>query len=273
MSNIKKTGRQPKAKEPVRIRFRPLKDGSQSIFFDIYDNGQRSYEFLKMHIVPERSPADKDRNRETLAQTRTIQAQRIIKLQAAAHGLSNTGNRKQKMLLCKFVKHLADKKHEQNGNDKRGSYLNYQTLYCHLLNYAPEATIKQASSKEFCAAFIEYLKTTKGRFSGKGLSSNTQLMYIRRLGSVFNQAIKAGIIKENPLRLFDNQELPRAVKPGIPFLTLDEVKRLHNTRSAFPEVKAAYLFSCYTGLRFSDVKALTWGQIRQVNNETMLVYT
>jgi len=34
---------------------------------------------------------------------------------------------------------------------------------------------------------------------------------------------------------------------------------------AFPEVKAAFVFSCYTGLRFSDVKSLTWGQIQQDN--------
>jgi hypothetical protein len=75
MSNsIKKTGRQPKVKEPVRIRYNPLRDGSESIYFDIYDNGQRSYEFLKMYLVPERSPADKDRNRETLTLAGTIQA-------------------------------------------------------------------------------------------------------------------------------------------------------------------------------------------------------
>jgi integrase len=226
-----------------------------------------------MYLVPVRSPADKDRNSETLEQAEVIKAQRIVDLQAAAHGLSNTGTRKQKMLLCKFVKQIADKKHEQNGNDKKSTYLNYQVLYSHLLNYAPGATIKQASSKEFCAGFIEYLRTAKGRFTGEGLHGNAQFIYIRVLGSVFNQAIKAGIIKENPLRLFDRRELPMYIKPEIPYLTLDEVKCLHNTPCAFPKIKDAYLFSCFTGLRFSDIKALRWGDLRQDNNnKTWLAY-
>jgi integrase len=140
------------------------------------------------------------------------------------------------------------------------------------LNYAPKATIKDASSKEFCAGFIDYLQTAKGRFTGREISGNTQFIYVRVLGAVFNQAIKDGIIKENPLNLFGRRELPLYVKPEMDFLTLDEVKRLHNTPCAFPEIKDAYLFCCYTGLRFSDVRALRWGDIRQVDNETMLFY-
>jgi len=58
---------------------------------------------------------------------------------------------------------------------------------------------------------------------------NTQLLYVRVLGAVFNQAIKDGIIKENPLRLFDRQELPWAVKQELPYLTHDEVKCLQDT--------------------------------------------
>jgi integrase len=270
---MKATVRQPKAKEPVKIRYRLLKDGSQSIFLDIYYNGERRFEWLKLYLVPGGGQVVKARNRETLVQVKAIQAQRILELRDAAHGLNNAGTRKQKMLLCEFVKHLAGKKREQNGNNPTSTYLGYLTLSSHLLNYAPNATIKQASSKEFCAGFIEYLRTAKGKFTGKEISGNTQCLYVHVLNAVFKQAIKDGIIKENPFRLFDRRELPRAVKPEIPFLTLDEVNCLRNTPCVFPEIKAAYLFSCYTGLRFSDVKALTWGDIRQVNNKTMLVYT
>jgi integrase len=270
---MKTAGKQPKVKEPVRIRYRLLKNGSQSIYLDTYNNGERSFEWLKLYIIPERSQVDKDRNRETLAQAGMIQAQRIIELQGAAYGLNNTSTRKQKTLLCDFVKHIADKKREQGGNNPTSTYFHYRTLYSHLLNYAPNATIKDASIKEFCAGFIEYLRTAKGRFTGREIGGNTLFIYVRVLGAVFNQAIKAGIIKENPLNLFGRQELPLYVKPEIPFLTLDEVKRLLNTPCAFPEIKEAYLFSCFTGLRFSDVKALTWGQLRQDNNnETKIFY-
>ena len=41
-----------KAKEPIRLRFKKLANGNQSIYLDIYRNGVRSYEFLKLYIIP-----------------------------------------------------------------------------------------------------------------------------------------------------------------------------------------------------------------------------
>jgi integrase len=275
MGNIRKRGKQPKVKEPVRIRFRLLKDGSQSIFLDTWDGKLKRHncEFLKhMYIIPERSPADKEHNRETLEYAKKIQAQRIVELQTGEYGLSNTGNRKQKMLLCDYVKHINEKMLERNGNDPTSSPLNYQTLRTHLLNYAPQATIKEASSKAFCSGFIEYLRKAKGRLTGNELCSNTQRLYVTVITSVFNQAIRDGIIKENPFRLFDRQELPRAVKPEMKYLSKEEVERIEAVETPHIEVKQAFLFSCYTGLRFSDIRRLTWEKIRQIDNETKIVY-
>ena len=46
------------------------------------------------------------------------------------------------------------------------------------------------------------------------------------------------------------------------FLTIDEIRKLAAAPCRNPDVKRAFLFSCYTGLRFSDVKALTWANVR-----------
>ena len=54
------------AKEPVRLRFKKLADGSQSIYLDIYFNGKRYYKFLKRSLIPERTPLDKELNRQTI---------------------------------------------------------------------------------------------------------------------------------------------------------------------------------------------------------------
>lgn len=43
MARTKKT---TKAKEPVRIRFKQLANGNQSIYLDCYKDGKRSYEFF-----------------------------------------------------------------------------------------------------------------------------------------------------------------------------------------------------------------------------------
>ena len=51
-----------KAKEPVRIRFKELQNGNKSIYLDIYRNGKRTYEFLKLYLVPEIDPASRAMN-------------------------------------------------------------------------------------------------------------------------------------------------------------------------------------------------------------------
>ena len=44
----------PKAKEPIRLRMKDLSNGSKSLYLDIYRDGKRSYEYLKMYIIPEK---------------------------------------------------------------------------------------------------------------------------------------------------------------------------------------------------------------------------
>jgi integrase len=41
---------------------------------------------------------------------------------------------------------------------------------------------------------------------------------------------------------------------------------LENTPSLNPVIKQAFLFSCYTGLRFSDVAGLTWDKLQSDSN-------
>lgn len=46
-------------KEPIKVRTKKLVNGCQSIYLDIYMNGRRQYEFLKLYIIPKHNQADK----------------------------------------------------------------------------------------------------------------------------------------------------------------------------------------------------------------------
>ena len=72
MARTAKIPKQPKVKEPVRIRYKTLSDGSQSVYLDIYRDGKRQYEFLKLYLVPETSTTAKAQNKATLAASETI---------------------------------------------------------------------------------------------------------------------------------------------------------------------------------------------------------
>ena len=55
------------------------------------------------------------------------------------------------------------------------------------------------------------------------------------------------------------------------YLTLEEVKKLAATECEYPNVKRAFLFSCLTGLRRSDIIKLTWGEVQTPFTEHGLV--
>jgi site-specific recombinase XerD len=72
-------------------------------------------------------------------------------------------------------------------------------------------------------------------------------------------AYKEGYLKENINDNLDKIELKETRRE---YLTMDELRRLYNTPCEFPVLREASLFSCLTGLRISDILALTWNDVR-----------
>jgi integrase len=56
------------------------------------------------------------------------------------------------------------------------------------------------------------------------------------------------------------------------YLTIDEVKLLAATDCDYPAVKTAFLFSCLTGLRRSDILNLRWGDVHQQGEFTRIIF-
>ena len=56
------------------------------------------------------------------------------------------------------------------------------------------------------------------------------------------------------------------------YLTIDEVRKLAQTPCRSEEVKTAFLFSCLTGLRRSDIAKLTWGEVHQQGEFTRIIF-
>lgn len=69
-----------KSKEPIRLRKRKLASGNISLYLDIYIDGRRSYEWLNLYLVPEKTRADKEKNKETLKLADAVRGKRVIEL-------------------------------------------------------------------------------------------------------------------------------------------------------------------------------------------------
>lgn len=106
----------------------------------------------------------------------------------------------------------------------------------------------------------EFWKRFKRFMEMKELKPNTITHTLYILKFVLNQAVKNKYIPSNPLKGVKG----KVYQSDRRFLTFKEVAKLRAT-DCFenPEIKDAFLFSCYTGLRLSDIERLTRSDIRE----------
>ena len=222
-----------KAKEPIRLRFKELANGNKSLYLDIYKDGKRAYEFLKLYLIPEVDDTAKARNANTLQAANAIKAQKIIELANDEAGITKTSTRS-KMLLMDWMRHYSD--HKLKTGQSAAFHIQIDKAIRHLIKYKGEAVTMKEVDKAFCLGFIDYLNNAK-RKDGKPMAKVTTAGYFRCLNCALNLAVREEIIPYNPITKINSDD-----------------------RIKIPE-KQAYLFSCFCGLRLGDIQALTWGDI------------
>ncbi len=244
-----------KAKEPVRLRFKELADGNKSIYLDIYRDGKRKYEFLKLYLIPATNPLQKQMNADTLKAANAIKAQRIIELANDEAGIKNS--QRGKML---FVDWLNDYK-TMKADKSKG--LLYQIDECKriVIGYSGEKTRLRDVDVEYCRGFINYLTNVHTTSTGKHYEKVSAQNIYRIFSRALNAAVKRDLIATNPCSKLDDTDKIDVPPSQRTYLTIDEVKTLIDTPCRNEEIKRAYLFSAFCGLRISDVSRLRWGNI------------
>lgn len=114
-----------KSKEPIRLRQRKMPTGITSLYLDIYTNGRRSYEYLKLYLVPEKTKADRDKNRETLRLAETIKAKRLVEFHNGEYGLKDA-----QLEETNFWDYYKDMCEKRRGEETRGNWGNWYSAMC-----------------------------------------------------------------------------------------------------------------------------------------------
>ena len=76
-------------KEPVKLREKKLSNGNISLFLDIYRNGKRHKEYLKLYLIDAKTPIEKEQNRQTLATAQAIKSKRLIEIQNGEYSFTH----------------------------------------------------------------------------------------------------------------------------------------------------------------------------------------
>lgn len=253
-------------KEPVKVRSKLLSNGNRSIYLDLYIDGVRKYEFLKLYLVPETNKEAKSKNKATLDLANAIKSKKIVEIQNKQHGFSNVSS-KAKMKLFDYINFIIE-----NNPERISANESIRTLLSHLEQYrGKDVTFKQID-KDFIAGFLKYLKTVKQGHptKAKGLSDNSQLTYIKLLSSILNRAVLDEIIEVNPLSKIKREDKPKKQNGKREYLTIEELEKLEETSLSNLTMKSAFLFGCYCGLRHSDIKALKWKNIK-IDNDCFIL--
>lgn len=240
----------------VKLRQR-VKGNRISLYLEHYNEGKRKYEYLNLFLVPE--PKDgkltkqqREDNRKNLELADAIRSKRLLEIKNEEFGFRDT--EKSKGSFFSYIETLRDKR-----KDSLGNFGNWDSALKHLRKFAPHGASFKDVDKAWLEEFKEYLKRGAKGDNGKLLAQNTQCSYFSKVSAALKEAVKDGIILNNPATLV------KAVMPGDPnreFLTLEELQAAAKIECELPILKDAFIFSALTGLRWSDIEKLVWSEIQ-----------
>jgi len=158
--------------------------------------------------------------------------------------------------------------------EKRSGYLSNYGVWVTTKRYIDQYFHKSLTFSELTPELIEGFKkfldveaTTK---YGTALKHGSKYSYFNRFRTLVKAAYEEGYVTDVRLlkiKSFDEKEAKRE------YLTLPEVQLLAATECKYPVLKRAFLFSCMTGLRWSDVYKLKWQEVRDENGFSRIVFT
>ena len=241
------------SKELVTLRERATKGGGASLYLDYMLDGIRTREFLRMYLVPELGKLDAIKNNETRKLALAMKAKKILELQEGRSGIRK--KIRHDKTLIDFLKEQQQYYAERN---KPCHVRTIGKIIRWIGKYGKRTTLLTVD-KDYVLGWCKYM-------SDEGLAEGTVWTLFGNLNTLFNNAYRAGDMPENPIKRIDTIDRPRSPESMREYLTLEEITQLKAAQCGNADVKAAFLFSCFTGLRLSDIEALQWEQIKDSGN-------
>ena len=151
----------------------------------------------------------------------------------------------------------------ERSNRKKGTKYNLRGTLVLLNEFRPGYTWEDLT--------YSFLKNFENWLLNKGSAVNTVAKHLRNLRTLANEAISAGYLPTDadPFRNFNikYERVPHR------FLHPEELQRMEqvSVTGKLAHVQDAFLFCCYTGLRFSDFKRLKEDSLTDVKGQRWLI--
>ena len=218
-----------------------IREKRNRLYLDIYHNGRRQWESLGLTLTP-----DKQQNREIMRLAEVCRSKREAQIISGEWGLVDPVSGKQ--ALIEYMGKIGKTRDKTDHVNKAVKYLEKYPAGNIALNLVNEKWLEDFQ--------LYLLRET-------GLSKNTASRYESAVRLALRKAVRDRVIPRNPaegIKAISNTETDKV------FLSSAEIQRLANTPlggELGAEVKQAFLFACFTGLRISDLKSIAWGDIQR----------
>ena len=257
----------------IKLRKKKLASGKYSLFIDYYkgsiigDDGKqahnREFEYLKEYLyINPQNASEKKENAETL-----LRAEQILSIRRAEYAQGKYGIKdrsKNKLLFLTYYEKLKEERYESKGN-----YDNWDAAQNHIESYCKKRNITFEDIDEaFVLGFKKFLNQTKTK-SNTLLSQNSKHTYYNKFKAALRQAFDDGYTSRNfatTVKGFAQGETTRE------YLTQKELQAMAKAHCKHQILKNAFMFSCLTGLRWSDINKLTWLEVRNEEEGSRLFF-
>ncbi|WP_322969768.1 site-specific integrase [Faecalibacter sp. LW9] len=261
----------------ISLKQKKLNSGKISLYLEYYkgsykdENGKeihnREFEYLSKEIgyliIDPIKADEKKKNKQILELAENILAIRKSELLQGKFGIVDRD--KSKISLNDYFDTLKEHRSSYLSN-----YGTWKSVKRYIDQYFHSSTTLSELTVDSVNGFKRFLDKEAKSKHGLPLKHGTKYSYFNRFRATIKQAYEDGYITNHKLltvKSFEEKESQRE------YLTFEEVQALAKTECKYDVLKRAFLFSCLTGLRWSDIYKLNWHEVRDENEEHRIIFT
>jgi integrase len=221
----------------VNLKLRELPSGRKSFYLELRDGKKRKFESLGLFIV-----GNGLLDKETRKRAQVIRDMRFKELHSQTWGHDPAEARG--INFSEYARAIMAEHRNPN------TALQWRTSIQHWESYAGTDVTLGSINPDMMRGFKTFLENK--------VSAHSASSYYMKIKACLNRAVMEDKIAKNPAL---GVKFARIVRPEPVHLDLDEIRLLRQGYIQNSSVQRAFLFSCFTGLRFGDITALTQDEI------------
>ena len=248
----------------VTLRKKDTNTGRYSWYLDIYHEGKRDFKYLKLYTIKKpKTEAEKIHNVEKMRLAEKVRINTETELINSNY--SKFGSKQTDISFLDYFAKLTKERKRSNG-----TFANWDSTYKVLKQYFGNRPKKLVDVTETDLADIRKFISQKYRTkSNLQLSQNAASSYFNKVKAALNAAFDEKLVD---VKIASRVKGLKPEDTKREFLTEEEVKQLISTPCSFQLLKRAFLFSVFSGLRWSDVVNLRWADIQSTGESTFIRY-